>query len=90
MSTESFDKVKKWVSELRDHANNKEIIIIIAGNKSDIETQRRVDSKEALSFAKQYNAPHFLVSAKSGANINELFETMATKIYENKKKRGET
>jgi GTPase SAR1 family protein len=30
------------VTELRDHANNKDIVIMIAGNKSDMETQRRV------------------------------------------------
>lgn len=45
VSTESFEKVKKWVNELREHANNKEIIIMIAGNKSDMENQRRVDPK---------------------------------------------
>lgn len=43
ISTESFEKMKKWVTELRDHANNKNIIIIIAGNKSDMESQRRVN-----------------------------------------------
>lgn len=42
VSTESFEKVKKWVDELREHANNKDIVIMIAGNKSDMETQRRV------------------------------------------------
>ena len=41
-STESFQKVKKWVEELRNHANKKNITIVIVGNKSDLEAQRRV------------------------------------------------
>ena len=61
--------MKKWVEELRDHANNKNIRIFIAGNKSDMENQRRVDPQEAELFAKDCQAQHFLVSAKSGANI---------------------
>ena len=63
---------------------------MIAGNKSDMENQRRVDHKEAEQFAKQCRSEHFLVSAKSGANINELFGTLGQKIYELKKKKGET
>jgi GTPase SAR1 family protein len=46
VSNESFQKVKKWVSELREHAN-KDIVITIAGNKSDMERQRRVSKTEA-------------------------------------------
>lgn len=45
VSTESFEKVKKWVKELREHANNKDIVIYIAGNKADMENQRRVPRK---------------------------------------------
>ena len=63
---------------------------MIAGNKSDMENQRRVDPKEAERFAKEFKAEHFLVSAKSGSNINELFVQMAESIYEHKHKRGET
>jgi GTPase SAR1 family protein len=39
-SVESFNKIEKGVSELCDHSNNKDIIIVIAGNKSDMETLR--------------------------------------------------
>lgn len=85
VSSQSFEKVKKWVTELKDHANNKDIIIVIAGNKCDMETNRRVDKKEAESFAKSVGAKHYLVSAKSGVNINQLFKDLAENIYEVKK-----
>jgi GTPase SAR1 family protein len=35
-SKQSFEKVKKWVQELQEHSNNKDIVIIIAGNKCDM------------------------------------------------------
>lgn len=38
--------MKRWIEELEQHAP-KEIVLIIAGNKSDLENIRRVDKKEA-------------------------------------------
>ena len=43
---------------------------MIAGNKSDMETQRRVPKGQAENYAKEKSLLHFLVSAKSGNNIN--------------------
>ena len=34
-SSESLEKVKKWISELREHAP-KDIVLTIAGNKADL------------------------------------------------------
>merc|ERR1711998_327528 len=47
---ESFEKVKMWVKELRKMVG-KDICITIAGNKVDLEKERHVDVKEALSYA---------------------------------------
>ena len=44
---ESFSKVRKWVKELRKIVGN-DIIIVIAGNKIDLEKQRNVTEEEAL------------------------------------------
>lgn len=44
--SESFNKVKNWVKELKKIMNN-EIIIIIAGNKVDLEKNRSVNEQEA-------------------------------------------
>lgn len=75
-SRESFLKVKKWVSELEMNAPQG-IVLVIAGNKADLENQRVVNNAEVEKFAKQHNAAHFLVSAKNGMNINELFADLA-------------
>lgn len=43
---------------------------MIAGNKCDMESSRRVNKKEAEAFVKESNTKHYLVSAKTGQNIN--------------------
>ena len=42
---ESFNKVKKWIKELRKIVGN-DIVIVIAGNKVDLERNRQVDEKQ--------------------------------------------
>lgn len=44
---ESFHKVKNWVKELRKIVGN-DIVIVIAGNKIDLEKNRNVDEGEAV------------------------------------------
>ena len=50
------------------------------GNKCDIEEERQVTSEEGEELARQYNIPFLEVSAKSKANVEETFTTMASEI----------
>lgn len=51
------------------------------GNKSDLENERQVQTKEGEEIAKKYNAVIFKeTSAKNGVNIEELFEDLGGKI----------
>ena len=43
-----------------------------------------MNAKEVDKFAESHNANHFLVSAKNGLNIKELFEEIAERIYSSK------
>ena len=43
----SFNRVKKWVKELRENVGD-DIIIAIAGNKIDLEKNRQVVQEEAI------------------------------------------
>jgi len=47
---QSFTKVKNWVKELRQMVGP-DIIVAIAGNKSDLEKSRQVDPAEATAYA---------------------------------------
>lgn len=44
---ESFNKVKNWVKELKKIVGN-DIVIVIAGNKIDLEKNRNVVEREAI------------------------------------------
>jgi len=70
-------QVTKWISELREYAG-KDIVIVLAGNKSDKEHQRDIDVNEVREYARKHGLSHFHTSAKSGKGINEMFEYVAT------------
>jgi len=69
---DSFTKVRNWVKELRKIVG-KNISLVIAGNKSDMEKQRQVDEAEAEAYAESVGAKHILCSAKTGKNVDAAF-----------------
>lgn len=87
---ESFDKIKKWIEELKNNAP-KNIVIMILGNKADL-TSNKVDlGNELTPYKNEYL--YCEVSAKNGTNVSMAFENMAIKIVENektKKEKGDT
>ena len=64
-------------------------MIVIVGNKSDLETQRRVEVDEAENYAKKHKTRHYTVSAKNGSNINRLFGELGEEILICSKKNDE-
>ncbi|KAH8055433.1 GTPase [Aureococcus anophagefferens] len=82
---ESFQKVRKWVRELRQIVGQ-EIAITIAGNKVDLESSRAVPEAEALDYAASVGATHVYTSAKLNKGLEDAFaelsERMATRRNE--------
>lgn len=70
---DSFTKVRNWVKELRKIVDGEGIVLVIAGNKADLEKKRQVDPDEAQKYADSVGAIHMLVSAKSGNNVEAAF-----------------
>jgi Ras-related protein Rab-21 len=69
---DSFTKVRHWVKELRKIVG-KDIVLVIAGNKADLERKRQVDDNEAQEYAKSVGATHMICSAKTNKNVEEAF-----------------
>ena len=46
----TYRNIEKWLKELRDHTASN-IVIILIGNKCDLEHQRAVPTEEAKSYA---------------------------------------
>jgi len=78
-SVESYEKAKNWVKELQ-RQGNPNIVIALAGNKTDLSANRKVKTEEAQAYADE-NAILFMeTSAKTASNVNELFVAIAKKL----------
>ncbi|EFJ35899.1 rab family GTPase [Selaginella moellendorffii] len=86
MDRDSFTRVKNWVKELRKMASNKNIVLTIAGNKSDMDKLRQVDLQDSERYAASIGANHFVTSAKLNTGIDEAFMDIATRCLEQRRK----
>ena len=55
----------------------------MTGSKSDLYLKERISEEEARKFANEINAVFKLTSAMNNQGIDELFEELAVKYYEN-------
>lgn len=85
----TFEHLSQWHSEVMSQSEPG-LIIILVGNKKDCESEREVSVEEAREFQKIYNIPFFLeTSAKTGQNVETVFQMAAKILQENFKDRLE-
>ncbi|KAI3952394.1 hypothetical protein MKX01_005261 [Papaver californicum] len=77
---QSFDHIPRWLEELRGHAD-KNIVIILIGNKCDLESQRAVPTEDAKEFAQKEGLFFLETSALEGSNVETAFSTVLTEIF---------
>ncbi|PIA52060.1 hypothetical protein AQUCO_01000145v1 [Aquilegia coerulea] len=77
---QSFDHIPRWLEELRSHAD-KNIVIILIGNKSDLENQRAVPTEDAKEFAQKEGLFFLETSALEATNVENAFSTVLTEIF---------
>ncbi|KAH6772110.1 RAB GTPase-like protein A4D [Perilla frutescens var. hirtella] len=77
---QSFDHMARWLEELRGHAD-KNIVIMLIGNKSDLGTLRAVPTEDAQEFAERENLYFMETSALQATNVESAFMTILTEIY---------
>ena len=59
------------------------MVIILVGNKSDLEQKRQVSTEEGERFAKENGLIFMETSAKTAENVEEAFLETSKFIYEN-------
>uniref|UniRef100_A0A7S2SUM8 Uncharacterized protein n=1 Tax=Rhizochromulina marina TaxID=1034831 RepID=A0A7S2SUM8_9STRA len=77
----TFQTLKDWVAELRSQGPEN-IVIAVAGNKSDLESEREVDTATAQSYAHSIGASFLETSAKTKANVDEIFSNISKQLPE--------
>ncbi|KAJ8403311.1 hypothetical protein AAFF_G00355280 [Aldrovandia affinis] len=76
---DSFQTLKKWVKELKEYGPE-DIVVAIAGNKTDLGDIREVPMKEAKEFAESIAAIFIETSARNAINVEELFKKISRQI----------
>jgi Ras-related protein Rab-5C len=76
-SRASLDKAKNWIRDLRRSADSN-IIICLAGNKTDLEENREVSKEEAEKYAQEEGLIWKETSAKTAEGVADMFETIGT------------
>eukprot|EP00002_Diphylleia_rotans_P040155 TRINITY_DN946_c0_g1_i2.p1 TRINITY_DN946_c0_g1~~TRINITY_DN946_c0_g1_i2.p1 ORF type:complete len:217 (+),score=56.92 TRINITY_DN946_c0_g1_i2:61-711(+) len=76
----TYDNVERWLKELRDHADSN-IVIMLVGNKSDLNHLRAVPTDEARGYSEKQNLFFIETSALDSTNVEQAFHTILTEIY---------
>jgi len=75
----SFINTNKWIDDVRDERGDN-VVIMLVGNKTDLQDDRQVTATEGEEKAKELNVMFTETSAKSGDNIKQLFRQVATNL----------
>jgi len=79
---ETFVQLEKWLTEARENASQNMVIMLI-GNKLDLEHKRVVKREEGMEFARKNKLIFLETSAKTAENVEKAFVQTATSIYNN-------
>ena len=75
----SFLNIDKWIGELKTNGSE-DILIILVGNKTDLEDKREVSTDKNKKKAKQYGIAFCETSALQGKNIEYAFNILIDEI----------
>ena len=76
----SFEQINYWLKSIEEAVDRSKKVIILIGNKIDIE-ERQVTKDEALLFAQKNEFKYYETSAKLETGINEAFSELYQDLY---------
>jgi len=79
----SYNNLKSWVKLIKEECG-KHMQLIILGNKSDLNDQRKISKDEAINYAKEQNIEYIETSSKTGENVKKAVTMICENILENK------
>ncbi|CAG9335005.1 unnamed protein product [Blepharisma stoltei] len=78
-SRRTFDSLDMWLREANRYGANN-VYLAICGNKADLNNKRAIPRNEAESWADSRRFDYFEVSAASGQNVSDMFESIKGKL----------
>jgi GTPase SAR1 family protein len=73
----TYKNVERWLTELRENAD-RNIVIMLVGNKSDLRHLREVPTEEAKAFAEKHGLSFIETSALDSTNVEQAFQSILT------------
>jgi Ras-related protein Rab-2A len=88
----SFDDLETWLKDIKDYANDG-VDIALAGNQVDLadcqDNCREIPYVQAYEMKNKNNFCAFYeTSAKTGQNVNELFQDLCSVLYKKQEAKG--
>ena len=80
----TFDNIDKWITDLKLNGD-KNICIIILGNKSDLIDKREIKKNDGIKKDEMYKTAFLETSALNGDNISKAFDELIEQIVINNK-----
>ena len=77
---QSFKQIKNWYNFVMKNKDGDSPLIYLVGNKIDKIEDRVVSDEEGKSLANDLNMKYFDVSAKTGKNVNVLFDDIVNSL----------
>ena len=75
----TYDNIDKWIGELKTNGSE-DVLIMLVGNKSDLEEKREVITEEVEKKAQEQKLAFCETSALNGKNIEYAFENLINEI----------
>jgi len=78
----SFESIEeKWRRELMDNADSN-LVVLLVGNKSDLEDRREVSFEEAEQYAESQGMAFIETSALDSTNVEQAFLQIINQIHD--------
>ena len=77
---QSLRDLTKWIDGVRESVGP--IPVYALGNKVDLTERRETEDQEASDVLRPYECPILYTSAKTGANVEQAFQSLAKTIVE--------
>mmetsp|Transcript_37167 Transcript_37167/g.60569 ORF Transcript_37167/g.60569 Transcript_37167/m.60569 type:complete len:161 (-) Transcript_37167:36-518(-) len=81
---ETFEHMNQWLEEVKQYTPGagKDVILVLVGNKVDLDEKRQVSRKEGEAWARQRGMLFIETSAKTKLGIQQVFQELIQKILD--------